>query len=157
MPYTIPRGQKRDSQFYQSFNGLVGECFESIAKLAVCWQFCGQLAPGVSQHTYAKAYKLEPVVGLGLVACPSCSSRQLCRLRNLHQFALNFCDNTPPEKNFNRSLKERSPSAQWTFREMILSFGARFGARSYREKSFRTGSFCRITLFAESLEWPSQV
>src|SRR6266540_3070314 len=94
MPYTIPRGQKRDSQFYQSFNGLVGECFESIAKLAVCWQFCGQLAPGISQHTYAKAYKLEPVVGLGLVACPSCSSRQLCRLRNLHQFALNSCDIT---------------------------------------------------------------
>src|ERR1041385_487047 len=38
--------------------------------------------------------KVEPVVGLGLLACPSCSSRQLCRLRNLHQFALNSCDNT---------------------------------------------------------------
>ncbi len=30
---------------------------------------------------------------------------------------------------FNRSFKERSPSAQWTFRKMILSLGARFGAR----------------------------
>ena len=36
-----------------------------------------------------------------------------------------FSDNTAPEKDFNRSFKERSPSAQWTFRKMILSFGAR--------------------------------
>ena len=38
--------------------------------------------------------KLEPVAGLGLLACPSCSSGQLRRLRKLHQFALNSCDNT---------------------------------------------------------------
>src|SRR5205814_6593434 len=42
----------------------------------------------------AQASKLEPVVGLGLLACPSCSSGQLRRLRKLHQFALNSCDNT---------------------------------------------------------------
>ena len=87
--------------------------------------------------------KLEPVAGLGLLPCPSCSSRQLCRLKRLHQFALNSCDNTTPGKIFNRSFKERSPSAQLTFRKMILGLGARFGARPYREKNLRTGSFCR--------------
>src|SRR2546425_2120177 len=64
MPYTIPRGRMRDGQFYQSFNGLVGEYFKSIAKCAVCWQFCWQLPPGLSQPPDAQASKMEPVVGL---------------------------------------------------------------------------------------------
>ena len=52
------------SQFYQSFNGFVGGCFEGIAKFPFCWQFCWQLPPGLSQPPDAQASKLEPVVGL---------------------------------------------------------------------------------------------
>ena len=84
--------------------------------------------------------KLEPVVGLGLLACPSGSSGQLRRLRKLHQFALNSCDNTQGlGKIFNRSFRELPPSVQCTLREMIFRFGARFGARFSIENSLRSG------------------
>src|SRR2546422_10155189 len=110
---------------------------------APIWNFSPTI-PALSLH---HPVKMEPVVGLGLLACPSCSSRQLCRLRNLHQFALNSCDNTSPGKIFNRSFKERSPSAQWTLTKMILRLGARFGARLYIEKSLRKLCFAIIAAF----------
>src|SRR5947208_15694227 len=51
---------------------------------------------------------MEPVVGLGLLACPSCSSRQPCRLRNLHPFALNSCDNTGSWEDFQPFVQRTS-------------------------------------------------
>src|SRR5437773_4670375 len=51
---------------------------------------------------------MEPVVGLGLLACPSCSSRQLRRLRKLHQFALNSCDNTGSWEDFQPFVQRTS-------------------------------------------------
>ena len=74
-----------DSQFYQSFNGFVGECFEGIAKFPVCWQFCWQLPPGHSQPPDAQASRLEPVVGFALHHCcvpTPTNSKQINPLRS---------------------------------------------------------------------------
>src|SRR2546422_9013978 len=78
---------------------------------APIWNFSPTI-PALSLH---HPVKLEPVVGLGLLAHPSCSSRQLCRLRNLHQFALNSCDNTG-------SLKDFQPFVQRTFTVCPVDF-----------------------------------
>ena len=52
--------------------------------------------------------KLEPVAGLELLACPSGSSGQLRRLRKLHQFALNSCDNTGSWEDFQPFVQRTS-------------------------------------------------
>ncbi len=68
-----------------------------------------------TQSPQKSRHYLEPVVGFELLACPSRSLRRLRRFRNLHQFALNFCDDTGLSKDF-------QPFVQRTFTVCSVDF-----------------------------------
>jgi hypothetical protein len=123
---------------YRSFNGLVGECFEGIAKFPVCWQFCWQLPTGLSQPLDAQASKLEPVVGLepttdGLQN--RCSTTELNWLSDLnHQLELKISTGVGQALNsicvpvfgrFSGSEKEPSP-CQPNANPELISTGPRY-------------------------------
>ena len=47
--YTIRRGQAPVCAYSQRFRGALSEYGPSFIESAVCWQFCWQLRPGISQ------------------------------------------------------------------------------------------------------------